>query len=286
MTNLALGLVLTSAVLHAMWNLLAKRAGGGTPFVWLFSFLMTMFYAPLALATFFLMEAKLTPIQLFFMLGTGILHSGYFLMLARAYRAGDLSVVYPLARGTGPMLATGTAILFLNERPTPLAIFGVVCVGVGVFIFTGGWKKINDPRSRQTIGYAFSTGIIIATYTIWDKYAVSVLLISPLIYEWSGDVLRTGALTWGVRHRWSEVRAEWQQHRIEAVGVALLSPLAYILVLTALRFSPVSYIAPFREVSILIGAMMGTYLLGEGEMRRRWSAAAVIVIGVMALAFG
>ncbi len=286
MTNLALSLVLISAIFHATWNLLSKRAKGGASFVWLFSLLMTLFYAPLALASLIVIDMAYTPLWLLFMLGTGLLHSGYFLMLARGYRSGDLSVIYPLARGTGPMLATLAAILLFDERPTPLALAGVLSVGVGVFIFMGGWAKLRDVDSRQAIGHALMIGVIIATYTIWDKYAVSVLLIPPILYEWSGDLIRTIVLSREVRHQWTEVQSEWRQHRLEAVGIAILSPLAYILVLTALQFSAVSYVAPFREVSILIGAAMGTVFLGEGEIKRRWLAASVIVVGVMALALG
>ncbi len=286
MTDLALALVLTSAIFHATWNLLSKRAGGGLPFLWLFSLLMTIFYTPLAIASIILAENTVTPLWPVFILGTGFLHIAYFSMLTKGYQTGDLSLIYPLARGTGPMLATVAAVLLLDERPTPLAIFGVVSIGVGVFIFMDGFSKLRDTQSRQAMGYAFIVGMIIATYTIWDKYAVGVLLIPPIFYEWSGDLIRTILLRQGVRGRWDEVWREWNEHRWEAIGVALLSPLAYILVLTALTFSPVSYIAPLREVSILIGAAMGTMLLGEGEMRRRWSAASAIVVGVMALAIG
>ncbi len=286
MTQLALGLVLTSAIFHATWNLLSKRAGGGLPFIWLFSFLMTLIYAPFALASFALMEQTITPIWLVFMLGTGLLHIAYFSMLTKGYQTGDLSLVYPLARGTGPLLATITAIILFNERPTLLAIIGILSIGMGVFIFMDGFKSLQDPRARPAIKHALTIGAIIASYTIWDKYAVGILLIPPILYEWSGDLIRTLVFTWWIRHRWDEVRHEWQTHRKEALGIAILSPLAYILVLTALTFSPVSYIAPIREISILIGAMMGTYLLKEGQIKRRWSAALVIVIGVMALAIG
>lgn len=286
MTQIALGLVLVSAVLHATWNLLSKRANGGLPFIWLFSFLMTVIYAPFALASALLMDVTVTPLWVVFILGTGLLHIVYFSMLMRGYQSGELSLVYPLARGTGPLLASVAAVILFQERPTPLAIVGILGIGLGVFIFMDGIKNLKDPRSRPAIKNAIMIGAIIATYTIWDKYAVSVLHIPPILYEWSGDFIRTIFFSFLVVNRWSEVQFEWKHHRKEALGVAVLSPLAYILVLTALTFSPVSYIAPIREISILIGAMMGTYLLHEGDMKRRWLGASVIVIGVMALAIG
>ena len=88
-----------------------------------------------------------------------------------------------------------------------------------------------------------------------------------------------------IRHR-GKVLAMWREHKIEALGVAVLSPLSYILVLTALVFTPVSYVAPAREISILIGAAMGARLLAEGNARRRLAAASVMVLGIVALALG
>lgn len=286
MTQLAIALVLTSAVFHATWNLLSKRAGGGLPFVWLFSALMTLIYALPALASFIITQYTLTPDHLFAMLVTSALHLVYFLLLTKGYQIGDLSVIYPLARGTGPMLATLGAIVIFHERPTPLAIIGLLCIGIGVFLFTGGMSIFKQSGLQKSILYALLIGLIIASYTMWDKHSVGVLFIPPLIYEWVTDFFRTVVLGTQLRGQWSEVKREWQEHRLEAIGVAILSPLAYLLVLIALTFSPVSYIAPFREVSILFGAIMGTYLLGEGNVRRRWSASAVIVVGVLALAFG
>jgi drug/metabolite transporter (DMT)-like permease len=123
-------------------------------------------------------------------------------------------------------------------------------------------------------------------YTLWDKYAVSTLLIPPLLQDFCttlGRVLLLGPIAFRKR---VEVRQEWRIHRKEAIGVALLCPLSYIMVLTALVTTPVSYIAPAREVSILIGALMGSRLLAEGDAKRRLPAAAAIVVGVMALALG
>ena len=134
--------------------------------------------------------------------------------------------------------------------------------------------------------YGLLTGAFIAAYTIWDKHAVSALLIPPLLQSWVTTLVTTGLLTpLAVRHR-GKVLAIWREHKIEAFGVAVLSPLSYILVLTALVFTPVSYVAPAREISILIGAAMGASLLAEGDVRRRLAAATVMVLGFAALALG
>ena len=219
------------------------------------------------------------------MAGSALIHLAYVLILQRGYRVGDLSLVYPLARGTGPTLSTFTAILVLGERPTSLAIFGALLVAAGVFLLSSGPGSSRGSR-KWGVGYGLLTGTIIAMYTLWDKYAVSTLLIPPLLQDFCTTLGRVILLAPIAFRKREEVRQEWRIHRKEAIGVALLCPLSYIMVLTALITTPVSYIAPAREVSILIGALLGSRLLAEGDAHRRLPAAAAIVAGVMALALG
>ncbi|NWF56428.1 MAG: EamA family transporter [Syntrophaceae bacterium] len=286
MTAFALALVLSAAFIHAGWNFLAKRAGeGGAAFVWLFASLSSLIYAPLAVLIYIWQKPHLGPIQIVFMVGSALIHLAYFLVLQRGYRVGDLSLVYPLARGTGPTLSAFTAILILGERPTPLAMGGALLVAGGVFFLAG--TAGSSKRSRKWgVGYGLLTGTLIAAYTLWDKYAVSTLLIPPLLQDYCTTLARVFMLGPVALRRWVEVQREWKIHRKEAIGVAILCPLSYIMVLTALITAPVSYIAPAREVSILIGAVMGSRLLAEGDAGRRLPAAAAIVAGVVALAVG
>jgi drug/metabolite transporter (DMT)-like permease len=287
MTVFALVLVLAAATFHATWNLLAKRVGdGGAVFVWLFGFLSMLIYAPLAVVVVLLEEPHFGPEALVFMFGSGVLHLGYFVLLQRGYAVGDLSLVYPLARGTGPLLATAAAIVLLGERPGTVALLGIVLITTGVFLLTTEPGNARKAGWGKGVVYGLLTGAFIAAYTIWDKHAVSALLIPPLLQSWVTTLVTTGLLTpLAVRHR-GKVLAMWREHKIEALGVAVLSPLSYILVLTALVFTPVSYVAPAREISILIGAAMGARLLAEGDVRRRLAAAGVMVLGIAALALG
>ncbi len=287
MTFLALTLVLSAALFHATWNLLAKRAGSetsGVVFVWLFGSLSTLLYAPLAFAVVIFQRPRLGGIELLFMFGSGALHLGYFLLLQRGYAVGDLSVVYPLARGTGPLLATVAAIALFGERPSLVALSGVALIAAGVFFLSR--EPAEGARFGWDVIYGLITGAFIAAYTLWDKQAVSALLIPPLLQSWSATLVSVTFLTPLATRRREEVRAVWHAHKLEVFGVAVLSPLSYILVLTALVFTPVSYVAPAREVSILIATAMGTGLLAEGEVRRRLLAAGAMVLGVMALALG
>ena len=287
MTLFALALVLTAAFVHATWNLLAKRAGDGGPaFIWLFNSLSLLIYAPLAVAVVVFQGTHLGPIELLFMLGSGVLHLGYFLLLQRGYGVGDLSLVYPLARGTGPLIATAAAVVLFGERPTLLALSGIVLITVGVFLLAGQPGAMKGPALNLGVAYGLLTGASIAAYTLWDKHAVSALLIPPLLQTWSATLVSVALLTPLALRRRGKVVAVWREYRFEVLGVALLTPLSYILVLTALVSSPVSYVAPIREISILIGAAMGARLLAEGHTSRRLLAAGAMVMGVVAVALG
>lgn len=198
MTLFALVLVLASGFLHAGWNLLAKRASGdasGPAFVWLYSALSTVIFAPLA-AGVVIGGERVGALGLFFMFGTGVLHVGYFLSLQKGYRVGDLSVVYPLARGVGPLLASGTAILFLGEGAGPVAVGGILLIVAGVFLLA--WEPDAGRKSpgERWLGVAFGllTGAFIAAYTLWDKVAVSDLALSPVLYYWGSLVVQTVVL--------------------------------------------------------------------------------------------
>jgi drug/metabolite transporter (DMT)-like permease len=287
MTVFALVLVLAAATFHATWNLLAKRVGdGGAIFVWLFGSLAMLIYAPLAVVVVLLERSHFGPEAFVFMFGSGVLHLGYFVFLQRGYAVGDLSLVYPLARGTGPLLATVAAVVLLGERPGVVALLGIGLIATGVFLLTAEPGSTRKAGWGTGVVYGLLTGAFIAAYTIWDKHAVSALLIPPLLQSWVTTMVTTGLLTPLALGRRGEVLAMWREHKIEALGVAVLSPLSYILVLTALVFTPVSYVAPAREISILIGAAMGARLLAEGDVRRRLAAAGVMVLGILALALG
>ncbi len=286
MTVFALLLVLTAALLHALWNLLAKRASGGIPFTWLFSLLTVVLWAPIIVVFVLIWHPTLDWLGVLFIFGSATIHLTYFLMLQRGYRHGDLSVVYPLARGTGPLLSMIGAVILLGERPTWLAVAGALLIIAGVFSIAGGPAMLRRRTAVSGVGYGLLTGLLIATYTLWDKTAVSAVLIAPLLLDYGSSFGRTLLLLPAIRTRTNEVRYEWRVHRWEAIGIAVLSSLAYILVLTAMVTAPVSYIAPARELSILFGALLGTWLLKEGNMRGRMLSATIMVAGIVLLSFG
>jgi drug/metabolite transporter (DMT)-like permease len=289
LTTYALLLILGAALLHASWNFLLKRSGGGASFVWLCSLITTLIYAPLAIGILWYQPISLSNLQLTFMFGTAVLHTIYFLLLARGYRYGDLSLVYPLARGSGPLLTILIAVLLLHERPTTFAIIGAGMLALGVLLLTFDPRKsINFSatlsKSGIAIGYALLTGATIASYTVWDKYAVATLLIPPIVLDWSSNLGRTLMMSPFILHDLSGAKKVWRDYRKEVIAVAVFGPMSYVLALTAMVFTPVSYVAPAREISILFAALMGTHLLKEKQGKRRLIAAAIMVSGLVILA--
>ena len=184
------------------------------------------------------------------------------------------------------MLSTLAAIAILGEHPTPLALAGAALVVAGVLVVTGDPRKLTSDGARNAVLYGILTGAFIAAYTLWDKYAVSALLIPPLLLDYSANLGQTLLLSPLAFRNWNEVRREWREHRWESIGVAIMSSLAFIIVLTVLIHSPVSYVAPMREISILIGTIMGARLFSEEGAKRRLVGGGVMVLGVLALASG
>ncbi|MBD5654515.1 MAG: EamA family transporter, partial [Candidatus Eremiobacteraeota bacterium] len=158
----------------------------------------------------------------------------------------------------------------------------------GIFLGSGGSRAAHEDKKarRLSIVYGVATGASIAAYTLWDKYSVSTLAIAPIVYDFWGNVGRTIFVAPFVAARVPQIRDAWRRYRGEALGIAILSPVAYLLVLWALVTTPVSLVAPAREISIVIGAILGVRLFGEWGGRRRIASAGLMFCGIVALAFG
>jgi drug/metabolite transporter (DMT)-like permease len=286
MTGWALTLILAAAVSHATWNFLNKRASGHATFTWLVAVLSALLYAPATITIIEVWEIQITFVTIGLMAGSAALHTGYFVLLNQGYRAGDLSLVYPLARGTGPLLSSLAAIAFLGERPSAIALAGALLIIGGAVILSTNVSQLRQTGARDAVLYALITGLFIAAYTLWDKQAVSHFAIAPLLLDWGANVGRALLLTPLAIKYSDQTVTEWREHKYEAIACAVLIPFAYILVLTAMQFTPVSYVAPAREISILIGTAMGARLLGEGDVQRRLAGACAMVLGVVGLAIG
>jgi drug/metabolite transporter (DMT)-like permease len=298
----ALTLILAAALAHATWNLFSKQASaaGASSFVWLMSLTATGLYAPVVAVSVLLSPPRLTPLDWVFMIGTGLLQAGYFLFLQAGYRLGDLSLVYPLGRGTGALLAALAGIVLLGERPGPAGISGIVLVVLGVLVLGAPGRGAGRAPSSvapvpsgpqpaaasRAVIFALVTGAFIASYTLWDKYAVSTLSVPPLIQGYASLPVMALVLAPSALRQRGRTRRVWRAYRPQVTGAAVLSPLAYILVLIAMSFTAVSAVAPAREVSVLAGVILGRRLLGEGSLARRLTAAAAIAAGIVCIAVG
>jgi drug/metabolite transporter (DMT)-like permease len=344
----AIALVLAAAIAHASWNLFGKQAAstGAAFFIWLLAAWVTVGYLPVAAITAVLTHPRLTGLNWLFLAGTGLLHAGYFVFLQLGYRLGDLSVAYPMGRGTGALLAALAGVVLLGERPGLVAAAGIAAIIAGVVVIglparrtatatparrtaaattapptapatparrtaaattapptaaatpapptaaatpapTG--TDVCQPAGsgrRGAIAFALATGTFIACYTIWDKYAVANLHTEPVLQGYAGFPVMTLVFTPIVLRDRQRLGQVWRSFKLQVLGAALLSPLAYILVLIALSFTAVSAVAPAREVSVLFGVLLGRRLLGEGNLARRLAAAAAIVAGIIAVAVG
>lgn len=287
MTGLALTLILVAAFIHASWNYLLKRSGGGTAFVWSFAALSAVIYAPLAIGVLWWARPPLTWMSFALMLASAVLHTAYYMLLDRGYRSGgDLSLVYPLARGSGPLITVVVAVALLGERPSAVAISGAGLIACGAVFLTGNLARLRERGSLFAVVYALLTGCMIASYTVVDKLAVAAFVVPPILLDWAANCGRVLLMTPLALRAPGEILSTWRRARREIIAVAVLCPLSYILVLSAMVFTPVSYVAPAREVSILIAAIMGAQLLKEGETGRRLAGAAAMVAGIVCLATG
>jgi len=279
-------LIIIAAFAHSTWNLLAKRAADCRHLMWFVCVGGTTFLLP---ATIWVLRddwSKIGAKAVVFLLATGVLHVFYFEALQRGYRAGDLSVVYPLARGTGPLLSFCGAIVVLHERPSLLAVGGALLVVGGILLISGGARIFSGHVGRAGLFWGAMTGLTIAGYTIVDGYSVKVLLLSPILVDFAENIFRAVVFTGSAWRDRVALPAEFRRCWREALGIALLTPLAYIMVLFAMRIAPVSHIAPAREMSMMIGAYFGTKLLREGHAKERIFASLLIASGVAGLVLG
>jgi drug/metabolite transporter (DMT)-like permease len=333
MSATALVLILTAAAAHATWNLFSKQASvsGAASFVWLMALLGTVLYAPVVAAALVLSPPRLTAAAWVFLAGTGLLQVGYFLFLQTGYARGDLSLVYPVGRGSGALLAALGGLVLLGERPGPAGLAGMALVVLGVLLLgahgrspgpaaadgpaqagrpgRAAWPAGTSPgdappttaraatitceRPRPApragprgLAFALVTGLFIATYTLWDKYAVSTLGVPPLLQGYASlPVMVLVIAPFALRDR-SRTGRVWRAYRRQVAGAAVLSPLAYILVLIALSFTAVAAVAPAREISVLAGVLLGRTMLGEEGLAWRLAAAAAIAAGIICIAVG
>ena len=313
-----LGLLLVAALLHAGWNVLLKtaddplRTAGRGMVVGAASLIPTGFVGWL------LIGRPPIPAEAWLLaVVSGVFEAAYFVFLSAAYRRGDLSLVYPIARGTAPVLAVSVGVIVLGERLGPLGAIGVACLLVGILVLQRPWAVLHrggdQPKHvREASWLAVATGVTIACYSALDRNGAR--LIEPWLYAaliwtftavflvgWIALVDRRAGRTEGDprlddapappvstldrRGRvWAAASSSWGR----AVIGGLVTVGAYLLVLVAYRMAPLTAVAPVRESAIVLVTGWGTLRLGEAAGQRsrmvRVGASAVILIGGFLLA--
>jgi len=282
----ALALVLTAALLHATWNLAVKGVtGDSVAFVWTYVVVSCAIWAPIGVVWVLVAGESPTWWWLIGALVSGLLHIVYQLFLQRGYSEGDLNLVYPLARGSGPLLTFLVAVVVLGERLAPVEVAGIVAVVAGVLLISLGGRALHP---REGVLWGLATGATIASYTLWDNHAVNALEVPPVPYFVLGLLLQLPFLGVLLRRRSDPVpvREVWRSARLPALTVAVLSPLAYLLVLRAMQLAPVALVAAGRESSIVVGAVFGWLVLREPRPARRLVGAVVVLAGIGLIAVG
>jgi drug/metabolite transporter (DMT)-like permease len=290
MSGRALALVLCAAAIHAAWNALAKRAQHPIVFLWSSVAIATLVLAPLGLR--YLPADGLPAAAVPFVMATIVIHALYFYALARGYASGgDLSLVYPVARGLGVALVPLLAFLLLDERPSALGAAGVLLVIVGIAAISlastslsprGGEGRVRGSVLARGTGWAVLTGLTIAAYSLVDKVGVSRL--HPLPYL---GLLGVGMSLILVPVVWRARAAFLHEWRVNWKAILLASTLnltSYLLVLFAFRLAKAGYVVAARESSIVLSVLIGWMWLGEGGLARRLLGAAVVLAGVACVA--
>jgi drug/metabolite transporter (DMT)-like permease len=292
---LVFGLVAGAAVLHVAWNVLLKTAGDPLRAAAIGMTSAAAVIVPAAAIGWVVIgRPPIPPEAIGLSILSGVLEAAYFGFLAAAYRRGDLSVVYPIARGTAPLLAVAVGIGVLGERLGPAGITGVGLLLVGLLTLQRPWRFLRLANRGHGSGdpavlFALATGVMIAAYSAVDR--VGARLVEPWLYAgliWASCMVFLWAYVWFRRTvlRAPDPTAAFDRRRAAIGGWITLS--AYLLILWAFSVAPLTAVAPLRESAIVLASGWGTMRLGEGRDRRetirRLLASALVVAGAILLA--
>ena len=246
MNAIALALVFFAAVLHASWNFVSKKSGGGSSFVLLYETFAFLIYMPLLYLVDFKRLLSL-PLEMWLLIIlSAVLHVIYTIVLQTGYRKADYSVVYPTARGTGPAFTVLVAVFLFGEKLAPLGFAGIVCVLLGIVLlaFPGKDKHLKSSLSKGLF-WGVLTGVFIASYSSLDGFAIQLIGLTPLMYYVPGMAVRLFLLGPGILSKESgrksfkeDIKKRWKY----ALYIGIAHPAAYLLVLFALLYAPLAYV--------------------------------------------
>ncbi len=278
-------LVVAAAFFHALWNFAARKATGNIVVIWLALLAGCLALLPgiVVLAVLGVISPQVPASAVGCVVATGLLHGVYFHLLGRAYERGEISVVYPILRGSGIGLTAILASLILKEEISPIGLTGIGLVFSGIVLM--GIPLLRGGAETNQYRIALSVGVSIAAYSLVDK--VGVGRMTPVLYIWLMFLI-AAAVTWPsvmIRHR-GEVLHTARAHPgpIMIIGVGSIG--TYLMILFALQQTPVSYIVAAREFSVVVGALLGVFLLRERMTILKGAAIACITLGLFFIKAG
>ena len=287
MGGLALSIVLASALLHASWNYLTKKSQRKLPFIWLA--LLTSVFLFLPMFLYWWPDTTIYYPGWNCILASSLLHALYFCFLGGAYERGDLSLVYPISRGFGPLFIPLFAVILLHEQLTLPGIAGIAVVVLGIYsihLQSFSRRSFLQPflaaRGKASL-WALFTGAAITSYSLVDKVGVDT--VYPPIYIYLmlvGSVVFLSPYVLLRERVW--LKQEWALNKGAIVLVGFLANFTYLLVLFAMSMSKVSYVVAVREVSIVFSALFGVMWLGEKHALHKLLGAVLITLGVILIA--
>lgn len=272
-------LVVSSGFIHAVWNLYTKRSLDKNVFLWCCQLIAVVVFLPWALME--LDEVRYSLAALALTLASMLLHGLYVVLLAAAYTAGDLSQVYPIMRGTSPLLVPLAGVLLLDERLTAQGWAGVLLIVLGIVLVSGVKLRGGSAKTPyKALLLALSVGLCIAGYIVVDKVALQY--VPAVVLNEASNIGNALALTWAAV-RPGAVRRELSLNWKVIVLGGVLAPAGYLLFLFALGLAPVAQLAPMREIGTVFGTIMGIFVLREAQGGRRLLCSLLITAGVIML---
>lgn len=275
-------LILGSACIHVVAHVALKRTRDRVAFTWWVLWWGCVLFSPVLV----LRWQTIPPLAWGVMALSAVFEAGYFAAIAQAYQTGDLSVVYPLARGTAPLLTLIWATWFLSEQTQWGGVIGIAVIALGLYVINlpklGAWleplRELNRPGPR----WALLAGLCISGYTTVDKFGIG--LVDPLLYTYLALWLTLALLTpWTLRARgWAGLKQEIQHSRFTSVLSGFTTMAAYAIVLYAMQAgTPASYAGAVREVSVVLGTGIGIFVLKEKGTLMRLLGALLVAVGVV-----
>lgn len=281
MFGVAVLLVLGSGFFHSVWNLYTKKSLNKNVFLWFCQLVAVVVFLPWTIVAWD--SSEVTWAGLGVILASMLLHGLYVVLLAAAYSAGDLSQVYPIMRGTSPLLVPLLAVTFLHERLSVIGWTGVAVIVASIALASNVGLRRDARASAKAPLLAFAVGVCIAIYIIVDKVALDY--VPPVVLNQATNVGNLLLLSWAT-FRSGDIRSEWKANGKYMLLGGVIAPGGYLLFLFALSLAPVAQLAPMREIGTVFGTIMGIFLLKEAQGTRRIAASVMITVGIILLGIG